>query len=213
MLLIYNTQYYMGNFQRSETLLDVNRYERLGIDYAEPPEEVIYLVDGRQAIIRDVLVKDAEQIGDLYARLTPNQRLTRFLRPTTPEIARLQGLSVSSITDPERNYDLVVTTDELVVGHAGFYLFGGRKGWGEMQFTVDPQFEGNGLCKKMVAKVVEAAHDFGLIGLCASVKPENEAMLQTFRKTPNLVSLGVTVDESMLDEEIGRPCTRVLVRL
>jgi RimJ/RimL family protein N-acetyltransferase len=171
---------------------------RFGSDYPLVESAIVPLRDGTSGVLREVVGSDRDSIGNLYERLTPRQRYTRFFTPTNHTTASRLGLRDSSITDPECNYDVVVSTATgKAIGHAGFTLFSRSSRWGEMHFVVDPGHQGNGIGKHLAQRTAVAGNAFGLIGVTATVKTDNQPMLAILHTLP--YELGVSSHK--MDEE------------
>ena len=54
----------------------------------------------------------------------------------------------------------------------------------EVAFSVNKDYQGKGLSKRIIKKLAEAAHENGLSGLVAYTAPHNRGMIKLFNSLP-----------------------------
>ena len=83
-----------------------------------------------------------------------------------------------------------------VVGEFGFgkviamgeYLLNPSSNMAEVAFTVNREYQGKGMGKRLMRKLAEAARENGLTGLFAYTAPNNKGMINLFKTLPYKVT-------------------------
>lgn len=145
------------------------------------------LRDGTPALIRVMRPSDRDGIVAAFARLDRASVYTRFFsfRKELPEsaLARIGDI------DFVRLAGLVVTVgtgaDETVVGTATYVAAPAPDGAtvAEVAFTIEEDFQRQGLAGQLLAALAEIARDHGIARLTAEVLADNSAMLAVFRRS------------------------------
>jgi len=154
-----------------------------GLDFRQP----ITLRDGRAALIRVMRPDDKERLKKAFAKLDPQSVYTRFfsMRRELPERAFERIAEIDFV----KLAGLVVTVgtgaDETVI--AGASYVGRTEADGakvaEVAFTVEEDFQGQGLASRLLAALVTLARRHGLVRLEAEVLAGNAPMLVVFERS------------------------------
>jgi RimJ/RimL family protein N-acetyltransferase len=153
------------------------------LDYHQP----ITLRDGRAALIRVMRPDDKDRLQAAFAKLDPQSVYTRFFsfRKELPERAfeRIAAIDFVDLAG------LVVTigsdADETIIGgasYAGRTEANGAK-VAEVAFTIEEDFQGQGLASRLLAALVTLARRHGLVRFEAEVLAGNAPMLAVFQRS------------------------------
>ena len=146
------------------------------------------LKGGTAVTVRAIRPDDRRRLGEAFAKLEPGSVYTRFFshrgQPSDEE------LRAAVEVDFESTVALVVTVpnpegDETIVG-AGRYLLHGPPGAGgaaEVAFTVEEDYQGQGIAALLLRHLALIARRQGLSELTAEVLPTNRGMLAVFRRS------------------------------
>jgi len=153
------------------------------LDFRQP----ITLRDGRAALIRVMRPDDKERIQTAFAKLDPQSVYTRFFsfRKEFPERAfeRIAQIDFVNLAG------LVVTigagADETVIGGASYVGRTADDGAkvAEVAFTIEEDFQGQGLASKLLAALVALARRHGIVRFEAEVLSVNAPMLAVFQRS------------------------------
>jgi RimJ/RimL family protein N-acetyltransferase len=145
------------------------------------------LRNGASVVIRAVRPDDRERIARAFAGLDKESVYTRFFSYRSElgatELARIEAM------DFVREVMLVATVragdDEAVVGTARYVAHDSRDGSrsAEVAFTVEEDYQGQGLAGRLLAHLVAIARDCGITRFEAHVLPVNKPMLAVFAKS------------------------------
>lgn len=133
---------------------------------------------------------------DIISRFFQEKR--RFVRDEIEERTQIDYIKDLSIV--------------AVVGEFGFgkvigvgeYFLIPQKNIAEIAFTVSKAYQGKGLGKILLHKLLKAARENGIAGLVALTYPQNKRMIQLFKSLPyklhtapedNMISLSCRFDE------------------
>ncbi|MEM9302615.1 MAG: GNAT family N-acetyltransferase [Pseudomonadota bacterium] len=139
------------------------------------------LRDGSAIILRAIRPDDKQSLADGFAQLTPQAIHWRFFGAKA-------GLSEADLIflteiDYDRHMGLVAVDEEGQVVGVGRYVAGeGDRNVAELAFIVGEPFQGRGIASAMLCHLQAAARDHGLDGLEAVIQPDNEDMLDIFRR-------------------------------
>lgn len=152
-------------------------------DFRQP----ITLRDGRPALIRVMRPDDKQRLQSAFAKLDPQSVYTRFFsyRKELPERAfeRIAEIDFVNLAG------LVVTigagADETVIGGASYVGRTAADGakLAEVAFTIEEDFQGQGLASKLLAALVTLARRHGLVRFEADVLAGNSPMLAVFQRS------------------------------
>jgi RimJ/RimL family protein N-acetyltransferase len=145
------------------------------------------LRDGTQVTFRAVRPDDRARIAKAFAGLERESVYTRFFsyksELSPAELARIDTM------DFVRDVMLVATTrraqDEIVIASARYVAHDDADGRlaAEVAFTVEEDYQGLGIAKRLLAHLVAIARANGVARLVADVLPENKAMLGVFSRS------------------------------
>lgn len=149
-------------------------------------EQPAALRDGRAVTIRLMRPDDKERLEAAFAKLDPQSIYTRFFahRKELPQgpLSRIDRIDLVRVAA------LVVTLgagdDQIVIG-SGIYVAqtaadGVREA--EVAFTVEEDFQGQGLAGRLLAALAGIARRHGITRFTAEVLGGNAAMLAVFRR-------------------------------
>lgn len=146
------------------------------------------LKDGTAVTVRAIRPDDRRRLGEAFAKLEPGSVYTRFFghrgQPSDEE------LRAAVEVDFERTVALVVTVpdgggDETIIG-AGRYVLHGAPAPGaaaEVAFTVEEDFQGQGIAGLLLRHLVVIARRQGVARLIAEVLAGNRAMQAVFARS------------------------------
>ncbi len=142
------------------------------------------LKDGTVVTVRAVRLDDGEKIHKAFLSLDRATVYKRFFGlksdVTDAELARITDV------DFERDVALLVTVgsgeDEMVVGGASFFAVESDVpgGSAELAFTVEEDYQGQGMASGLMRRLAEIAQQKGLGQFEAEVLTSNLAMLNVF---------------------------------
>jgi RimJ/RimL family protein N-acetyltransferase len=144
------------------------------------------LRDGRPVTIRVMRPDDRERIVAAFSKLDADTIYTRFFSPRREIPA--SALDRIAAIDFERLAGLVVTigsgADETVIGAATYVgsVAGDGAKVAEVAFTIEEDYQRQGLASKLLAALVELARRHGIVRFEADVLSGNAAMLAVFQR-------------------------------
>lgn len=152
-----------------------------------PFERHFVLRDGRPATIRLMRPDDKDRLVEAFAKLDRQTVYTRFFafRKQLPE----GPLNRIHTVDLVRLAALVVTVgtgaDEAIIGSATYVAGDAADGprTAEVAFTIEEDYQGQGLAGRLLAGLVDIARRHGIQGFKAEVLAHNGAMLAVFRRS------------------------------
>lgn len=153
------------------------------LDFRQP----ITLRDGRAALIRVMRPDDKNRLQAAFAKLDPQTVYTRFFsfRKEIPERAFERIAEIDFV----KLAGLVVTmgtgADETIIGGASYVGHDAPDGAqvAEVAFTIEEDFQGQGLASKLLAALVALARRHGLARFDAEVLAGNAPMLAVFQRS------------------------------
>lgn len=145
------------------------------------------LRDGTPVVARFVRADDKERLVTAFSKLDPQTVYTRFFffkkELSQAELDRLDA------PDPEHRIGLVVTlgsgADETIIAGASCVVLDtkGPTLAAEVAFTVEEDYQGQGLASSLLATIADIARRRGISQLEADVLAGNQAMLAVFRRS------------------------------
>lgn len=145
------------------------------------------LRNGTPVTIRAVRPDDRQRIREAFANLEPESiytRLFRFKSELTEE-----DLDQLTRVDFDRHVGLLATVErdgqEIAIGSASCIVLdprGTAATRAEVAFTIEEDYQGQGLASKLLQHLIRIAGDRGLQWLEAEVLAENGAMLKVFER-------------------------------
>ncbi len=145
------------------------------------------LRDGRPALIRVTRPDDKPRLQAAFAQLDPQSIYTRFFsfRKSIPDRAFERIAEIDFVTLA----GLVVTIGdgdgETVIGGASYVGRTDADGAkvAEVAFTIEEDFQGQGLASRLLAALVTLARRNGLVRFEAEVLSSNAPMLRVFQRS------------------------------
>lgn len=147
-------------------------------------EEVI-TVDGKEIIIRPAKPVDERRIQEHYYALDKNDVFLRFFHDKT-SFSRSE-IEPMSMTDYVHDLTLVAVVGEVGFGRVvgvGEYLLIEQDNMAEVAFSVDREYRGKGLARRLLHKLAQAARENHISGLMAITAVDNKAMINLFKTLP-----------------------------
>jgi RimJ/RimL family protein N-acetyltransferase len=169
------------------------------------------LRDGTPVVIRFARANDKERLVTAFSKLDPETIYTRFFS-FKKELSQAE-LDRLDTPDPEHRVGLVVTlgsgTDETIIAGASCVVLDtpGPIRSAEVAFTVEEDYQGQGLASKLLATITEIARRRGIGRLEADVLAGNQAMLAVFQRSglPMTTSRSDGVVHLVMDLAAGSP--------
>lgn len=169
------------------------------------------LRDGTPVVIRFVRPDDKGRLVTAFSRLEPETIYTRFFS-FKKELSQVE-LDRLDAPDPEHRIGLVVTlgsgVEETIIAGASCVVLDtpGPIRSAEVAFTVEEDYQCQGLAGKLLATITDLARSRGIHQLEADVLPGNQAMLAVFRRSglPMSTSRSEGVVHLVLDLAAGSP--------
>ena len=157
------------------------------IDDAANFSERFHLRDGSEVLMRAVRPDDLDKLVAAFHELDPESVYTRFHSPkrelSASDIGRFQSIDfVHSIM-------LVLTRHvggkEVIIGGASCFFGQTPEGvaMAEVSFTVEEDYQGQGLASRLLKVLIEMARARGTAHLEAEVLSENSAMRKVFERS------------------------------
>lgn len=145
--------------------------------------DVIRLSGDRRLTIRPVLPQDADLVQTFVRELSSRSRHSRFFRA----LNELPPNLLTQFTQIDYNDSLALVAEifdggrEVVVGD-GRYVVGGDRRSAELALAVRDEWQGQGIGRLLLDRLVARASAQGLALLHGQVLPSNDAMLNLTRK-------------------------------
>jgi RimJ/RimL family protein N-acetyltransferase len=147
----------------------------------------ITLRDGRPALIRVMQTDDEERLKAAFAQLDPQTIYTRFFsfRKELPERAFLRIAQIDFVNLAGLVATIGAGADETVIGGASYVGRTAHDGAkvAEVAFTIEEDFQGQGLAGRLLAALITLARRHGLARFEAEVLTGNAPMLAVFRRS------------------------------
>jgi len=167
-------------------------------------EETVKIND-ESVTIRPAKPVDTRRIQEFYYEMGKDDIISRFFQ----EKRRFVRDEIEERTQIDYIKDLSIVA---VVGEFGFgkvigvgeYFLIPQKNIAEIAFTVSKAYQGKGLGKILLHKLLKAARENGIAGLVALTYPQNKRMIQLFKSLPyklrtapedDMISLSCRFDE------------------
>jgi GNAT superfamily N-acetyltransferase len=150
------------------------------------------VVGGSALTVRPVALDDVDRLVRLFARLSPESVLFRFLAPI-PRMRR-EDLARLVDVDHDRREALVALAGPEIVAVA---RYGGRRGSSESEIavTVDDAWQGRGVGPQLACRLAAIARVRGYDTFVATMLPENHVALTLVHRLSPRATLRCTKGE------------------
>jgi RimJ/RimL family protein N-acetyltransferase len=145
------------------------------------------LRDGTSVLIRSIRPDDRQRIVDAFNKLDPETIYTRFFSAkknlSETDLARIDA------SDFVHAVALVATLgegeQEVIIGGGAYTVLDrpGEPPTAELSFTIEEDYQGQGLSTLFMALLIEIARERGVRRFEAEVLADNPAMLKVFRRS------------------------------
>jgi len=156
---------------------------RVTMKHTDSPPTTGTLKNGTVVTLRALRRDDRERMAKAVRGLDPQTIYTRLFSHRK-ELTEA-GLDRVMRVDDEREVVIVATTgigaDEAIVGGGRYVVTG--EGRAEIAFTVEEDYQGQGVAGRLFAALVEVARQRGIAVFEADVLSENPSMLRVFERT------------------------------
>lgn len=172
-----------------------------------PAESLAVLRDGTPVRVRPILPSDSERLQEFHSRLSPNTTRLRFFSPLR-HLSSVFADHLTSVDFKRRCAFVISPLDEDTIFAVGRYEGETRRS-AEVAFVVEDRFQGLGIGKILLDRLVEHARTVGYTRFSAVTLCENTLMLSLFRESPYHAHIHVERDLAFVRMDI-RPHTEVL---
>jgi RimJ/RimL family protein N-acetyltransferase len=154
---------------------------------ADPAVEVT-LADGVRVLLRPVRVEDAAAIRALFQGLSERSTWLRFFT-LCPRLDRVVGWATEVDNDRRLGVVALAADSGQLIAHAGLERDHHQPDRAEFALAIADRYQGRGLGRVLLGRLVEAAQPVGIGWLTAEVLAENHRMLNLLRHAEYPVSL------------------------
>jgi RimJ/RimL family protein N-acetyltransferase len=145
------------------------------------------LRDGRPVVIRAITADDKQALLQAYHDLDPATLYMRFFAPRRePTAKELRDWTEVDFVSTVRLVACIAADDggERIIGGASILrLADAEAATAEISFTVEEDFQGQGLAGKLLWHLAHIARAQGIRRFVAEMLPANQAMLAVFRRS------------------------------
>ena len=149
--------------------------------------QAITLRDGRPALLRVMRPDDKQRLQNAFAQLDPQSVYTRFfsMRKSIPERAFERIAEIDFVHLAGLVVTLGAAEDEIIIGGASYVGRSEADGArvAEVAFTIEEDFQRQGLASQLLAALVTLARRHGLVRFEAEVLAGNTPMLAVFQRS------------------------------
>ena len=152
-------------------------------------------IDGVEVTVRPVKPVDERRLQEHFYNLDKDDVVSRFFHKKK-SFVRDDVAGMYQI-DYVKEMTLVAVTGEFGFGKivaVGGYVLESRGDIAEVAFSVAGDWQGKGLSRIILGKLMEAARDNGIAGVMAYTTRTNRAMIGLFKRLPCKVSVGYEDD-------------------
>jgi RimJ/RimL family protein N-acetyltransferase len=154
---------------------------------ADPAVEVT-LADGMTVLVRPVRAEDAAAIKALFQGLSERSTWLRFFT-LCPSLGRVVGWATEVNNDRRLGLVAIAADSGQLIAHAGLERDHHQPDRAEFALAIADPYQGRGLGRILLGRLVEAAQPVGIGWLTAEVLAENHRMLNLLRHAQYPVSL------------------------
>lgn len=137
----------------------------------------VALVDGRSLVVRPVEPRDAAAEQAFVANLSPSTRFRRFHFGLT----ELPGAMLRAFINADQTTHVALVVEEEAAGHRivadARYVLDSDTRTAEFAIAVSDAWQGNGLGRELMLRLLSRARDSGIERLYGDVLAENRPML------------------------------------
>ncbi|EXI69531.1 MAG: Acetyltransferase Pat [Candidatus Accumulibacter adjunctus] len=145
------------------------------------------LRDGRRVVIRAITPEDKAAMLEAYHGLDPATLYLRFFAPRRePTAKELREWTEVDFVSTVRLVACIATDDgseRIIGGASSFRLAGVEAASAEISFTVEEDFQGQGLAGQLLWHLAHIARAQGVSCFIAEMLPANQAMLAVFERS------------------------------
>ncbi len=145
------------------------------------------LRDGRNVVIRAITREDKAAMLEAYHGLDPATLYMRFFAPRRePTAKELREWTEVDFVSTTRLVACIAADDgseRIIGGASSFRLAGAEAASAEISFTVEEDFQGQGLAGKLLWHLAHMARAQGVRRFIAETLPANQAMLAVFERS------------------------------
>lgn len=145
------------------------------------------LRDGRKVVIRSVTPEDKAAMLEAYHGLDPATLYMRFFAPRREPTAReLRDWTEVDFVSTIRLVACIAADDgdeRIIGGASSFRLAGAEAASAEISFTIEEDFQGQGLAGRLLQHLAHIARTLGVRRFIAEMLPANQAMLAVFERS------------------------------
>jgi RimJ/RimL family protein N-acetyltransferase len=160
----------------------------LALGASGDPAAAIRLRDGSTVHLRPVRAEDAAAVRCLFQGLSETSRWLRFFT-VCPRLDRV--IDWATKVDNDRRLGLVAITADTaqLIAHAGLERDPRQPDRAEFALAIADRYQGRGLGRLLLGRLVEAARQAGLQWLTGEVLANNHRMLNLLRHSGSAVRL------------------------
>jgi acetyltransferase len=155
------------------------------VDYPEEYIEPITLKDGRQVVLRPIKPSDAALLQEGFQRLSAESIRMRFLE-TAKELSDQQAQSLATVDYQKRMAfvgSVIEDGREQLVVSARYTVIDEAAGSAEAAIVVRDDYQGNGLGKITMDRLIRYAATHGVKNFIATIHLSNTRVLNFIKKS------------------------------
>ena len=128
---------------------------------------------------RSIQADDVALLQEMHSRVSPQSLVLRYLQPRVPTRRELEAICT---LQPQKGaaWVAVVSRPRPMIVGIGYYVMD-RCGKAEVAFLVEDDYQGRGIGRTLLQKLLASSRQRGLKALNAYVCTTNSAMMQLFR--------------------------------
>jgi GNAT superfamily N-acetyltransferase len=157
------------------------------LGWAADPAVEVTLADGVRVLLRPVRVQDAAAITALFQGLSERSTWLRFFT-LCPSLGKVVGWATEADNHHRLGVVAVAADTGQLIAHAGLERDPRQPDRAEFALVVADHYQGRGLGRILLGRLVEAARRLGIGWLTAEVLAENHRMLNLLRHSRYPVS-------------------------
>jgi RimJ/RimL family protein N-acetyltransferase len=158
------------------------------LDSAADPVVEVTLADGMRVLLRPVRVEDAAAIRCLFQGLSERSTWLRFFSLCF-RLDRVAGWATEVDNHHRLGVVAVAADSGQLIAHAGLERDHRQPDRAEFALVVADPYQGRGLGRVLLGRLIETAQRVGIRWLTAEVLAENHRMLNLLRRSEYPVSL------------------------